>query len=184
MFSGTAQFLIAMPSLINPFFSNSVILMAEYERSGALGFIINLPTGTKVNEALKVMKINHIQKLDVPILFGGPVQTDVFWVLHSSDFSGSSTLKIHEKFHWSLAEEIIPILGEVSCPEIFYAGVGYSGWDEKQLDREIEEGSWWLGDFDIKILFETEMSERWNEAFKSLGTDPGHLIDNMDTTIN
>lgn len=187
MFSDKAEFLIAMPSLKSPIFSNSVILMAEYKHSGALGFIINLPTGTQVNDALKLMNVEHTQPLEIPVLFGGPVQTDFFWVIHSPDFSAVSTIKVHDRFYLTSAQEILPVLNDANCPEIFYAGVGYSGWGAQQLDREIEEGSWWLGEFDIELLFETEMSERWNEAFKSLGADPDHLVDRsdpMDPTIN
>jgi len=187
MFSGKAQFLIAMPSLKSPIFSNSVILMAEHKHSGALGFIVNLPTGTQVSDALKLMNFEHQQPLEIPILFGGPVQTDFFWVIHSADFSAVSTIKIHEQFYLTSAQEIMPVLNDITCPEIFYAGVGYSGWGAQQLDREIEEGSWWLGEFDVDLLFNIEIAERWNEAFKSLGADPEHLIDRsdpMDPTIN
>lgn len=187
MFHGKAQFLVAMPSLNSHIFSNTVILMAENKDSGALGFIINLPTGTQVNDALKLMNIEHTQSLDIPIIFGGPVQTDFFWVIHSPDFVGLSTIKIHDQFYLTSAQEITPILDEESCPQIYYAGVGYSGWGENQLNREIEEGSWWLGDFDISLLFDVELSERWNEAFKILGADPDNLIDNTDPfnpTIN
>ena len=187
MFSGNVNFLIAMPSLISPIFSNTVILMAEYKEKGALGFIINVSMGTTFEEAVKLMNIEHKQPLDIPLLFGGPVQTEYFWVLHSADFAGKSTIKVHDQFYLTAVPEIVPVLNDVNCPEIFYAGVGYSGWGEKQLDREIEEGSWWYGEFDPKILFEVELEKRWDEAFKSLGADPEHLIDltdPMDPQIN
>jgi putative transcriptional regulator len=187
MHAGKAQFLVAMPSLQSPIFSKTVILMAEYKESGALGFIVNLPTGTQVKDALKLMNIEHNQPLDVPILFGGPVQTDFFWVIHSPDFTGVSTIKTHDQFYLTSAQEIMPLLSGTDCPDIYYAGVGYSGWGAQQLDREIEEGSWWLDDFDIDLLFSVDIAERWNEAFKSLGADPEHLVDRsdpMDPTIN
>jgi len=181
MFSGNVNFLIAMPSLKSQFFSNTVILMAEYNEKGALGFIINMPTGTTGAEALEHLKIKHTQPLDIPILFGGPVQTDYFWFIHSADFSSDDfTIKVHDQFHMTLASEIFPLLNDSKCPEIYYAGFGYSGWAAKQLDREIEEGSWWYGEFDPRILFEVELSKRWDEAFKSLGADPESLIDLTD----
>jgi putative transcriptional regulator len=180
MIPGKANFLIAMPSLKSHVFSNSVILMAEYKESGALGFIINLPTGTMVKDALSLMKIEYKQSLDIPVLFGGPVQTDFFWAIHSPEFEGSSTIKVHDKFYLTSAQEIIPLLNETHCPDIFYAGVGYSGWGVSQLDREIEEGSWWYGDFDLDLLFEVEFSKKWDEAFKILGADPEHLFDQSD----
>lgn len=177
---GKANFLIAMPSLKSPIFSNSVILMAEYKDSGALGFIINLPTGTMVKDALSLMKIDHKQSLEIPILFGGPVQTDFFWAIHSPVFQGVSTIKVHDNFYLTSAQELIPLLSDENCPEIFYAGVGYSGWGVKQLDREIEEGSWWYGEFDLDLLFEVDFVKKWDEAFKSLGADPEHLFDQSD----
>jgi putative transcriptional regulator len=154
--------------------------MAEYKETGALGFIINLPTGTMVKDALRLMKIEHAQTLDIPVLFGGPVQTDFFWTIHSSEFTGASTIKIHDRFYLTSAQEILPILMEPHCPEIYYAGVGYSGWGANQLDREIEEGSWWYGEFDLEILFDIEHSKKWDKAFESLGADPEHLIDHTD----
>lgn len=182
MFSGDVNFLIAMPSLKSDIFSNTVILMAEYNEKGALGFIINMPTGTTAQQLAKQMNIEHRQPLDIPILFGGPVQMEFFWVIHSADFKGASTIKVHDQFHLTAVQEIAPLLNDVKCPEIYYVGVGYSGWGEKQLDREIEEGSWWYGEFDPKILFEVELDKRWEEAFKSLGADPEHLIDLTDPT--
>lgn len=187
MFSGTARFLVAMPSLKSTIFSNSVILMANHDSSGALGFIINLPTGTKMDEVFELMEIEYTGHLDVPVLFGGPVSPEFFWFIHSAEFIGKSTIKTHTDFYLTGAGELIPLLGTSDCPDIYYGGIGYSGWAELQLDREIEEGSWWMGDFDLKLLFETDMSERWNEAFKSLGADPDNIIDNsdpFDPTIN
>lgn len=180
MVFGKANFLIAMPSLKSPIFSNSVILMAEYKDSGALGFIINLPTGTLVRDALSLMKIEHSQKLEIPILFGGPVQTDFFWAIHSPEFEGISTIKLHKKLYLTSAQEILPILTDKHCPEIYFAGVGYSGWGVSQLDREIEEGSWWYGEFDLDLLFEVDFPQKWDEAFKILGADPEHLFDQSD----
>ncbi len=187
MIFGKAKFLIAMPSLKSPIFSSSVILMAEYKESGALGFIVNLPTGTLVKDALDLLKIQHTQPLEIPILFGGPVQTDFFWSVHSPEFEGVSTIKVHEDFYLTSAQELIPLLTDPNCPEIYLSGVGYSGWGADQLDREIEEGSWWYGDFDLDLLFKIDSSKRWDHAFKSLGADPEHLVDftnPLDPTIN
>ncbi len=180
MSSGEARFLIAMPSLKGPIFQHSVILMAEYDDKGSLGFIVNLPTGTTAKEALKVMNFDHIQTLDIPILFGGPVQTDFFWVIHSPEFTGITTMKIHDGFYLTSAQELMPLLNNPDCPTIHFCGVGYAGWGTGQLEREIEEGAWWLGDFDISLLFDTEHLDRWNEAFKFLGADPNSLVDKTD----
>ena len=131
MIEGKTKLLIAMPSLEKSIFSNTVILMAEQEESGALGFIVNLPTGTLIRDALKLLSIDREIPENIPILFGGPVQTDFFWFIHSTELTTQSTIKIHEKFYLSSAMEIFPLLGQANSPHIFFSGVGYSGWGEK-----------------------------------------------------
>jgi len=177
---GKATFLLAMPPLKESLFSQSVILMAESNKEGALGFIVNIPTGTLVKDALKVLNMNFNQTFDFPILYGGPVQNDFFWLLHSPEFEGKSTLKFNDKFYLSSAIDIIPLLGDDECPTIYSAGIGYSGWGEKQLDREIEEGSWWRCDIDIEHLFSVPHKNRWNKAFELLGAHPEHLVDHTN----
>lgn len=177
MSTGKAKLLIAMPALEKSVFSHSVVLMAEQEKPGSLGFIINLPTGTRIEEALKLMKIDQPVFKDIPILFGGPVQTDFFWFIHSPEMTTKSTIKLHEQFYLSSALDIFPSLLQKNAPQIFFSGVGYAGWGEQQLEREIEEGVWWLGDFDLDLVFKTEHEKQWKEAIKSLGVDPEHLID-------
>lgn len=187
MISGTANFLIAMPSLKKSVFAHSVILMAEQTAEGALGFIMSVSTGTKVQEALKMLDIELPNLPDVPILFGGPVQTEFFWFLHSTDFQAKSTIKIHPTFFLSSAVEIIPLLNKEKGPQIYYSGVGYAGWGPGQLEKEIEEGSWWQDSFDVDLLFGTHHAEQWSKAFTILGVDPDTLVDKsnpFNPTIN
>ena len=177
MVAGKIQLLIAMPALDRSIFSHTMILMAEQETSGSLGFIVNMPTGTFVRDVLKLMKIDQPFLNEIPILFGGPVQTDFFWFIHSPDFTTKSTIMLHEQFYLSSALDVFPSLRLKDGPQIFFSGVGYSGWGERQLEREIEEGSWWLGNFDLDLVFNTNHEEKWAEAIKSLGVDPERLID-------
>ncbi len=180
MISGNADFIIAMPSLKESVFAHSVILMAEHHKEGALGCIVNLPTGTSIRDALKMMKIKNESLPDIPILFGGPVQTDFFWLIHSTRFMGQSTIRIHPTFSLSSAMEILPILGQDYCPEIYHAGIGYAGWGAQQLEREIEEGSWWEDEFNVDLLFGTPYSDQWGKAFEILGVNPDNLYDPAD----
>lgn len=182
MESKNNSLLIAMPALKESLFSDSVIYLVEYNISGALGFIINSPTTTTVNEALEMMKIKHTHSLNSPILFGGPVQTDFFWVLHSANYSCRSTMKIHDNFSLSSALDILPNIDSPNCPEIFHVGVGYSGWAPAQLDHEIEDGSWWLTEFNKEIVFETVFENRWEKSIKSLGVEPSQLVDFTNTS--
>ena len=172
-----SKILIAMPSLKDSLFTHSVILMGEMNTGGALGFIINLPTSTKARDALEMMKIIQDKPLEHSVLFGGPVQTDFFWVIHSSEFSCKTTMKLNQEISLSYAPEVFPLLNDERCPQIYLTGVGYAGWAPNQLDREIEEGSWWLTEYNLENLLHTPFNSHWNQMMESLGVNPDHLYD-------
>jgi putative transcriptional regulator len=187
MIAGKSKFLIAMPSLIEPVFSHSVVLVAEQAEDGDMGFIINLSTGTSLLKTLKMFNLSLQNVPDIPILFGGPVQRDFFWFLHSTDFQSESTLKIQQTFYISPAVELIPLLKNRNSLQVYYSGVGYVGWGPGQLEKEIEEGSWWLGEFDVDLLLGTPHDQQWNKAFTLMGVDPDTLVDKstpFNTVIN
>lgn len=182
-----AKFLVAMPVLKQSIFSRSVIWMADQEKKGALGVIMNLPTGTLLNDALRLIDVNSKVKVDIPILFGGPVQTDFFWFIHSTEFRSATTIELSSEYYLSSALDILPYLELGQAPKIYFAGVGYSGWAEQQLEKEVEEGDWWLIDIKPEILFSAGYKEQWNVAIKTLGVDPDELVDltdPMDPTVN
>ena len=111
------------------------------------------------------------------IHFGGPVQTEFFWVMHSTDFSCKSTIPINKDLSISAAIDVLPLLGKEKLPVIYQIGVGYSGWGPKQLDQEIEEGSWWYTHIAQEKLLSVEDEIKWDIAIESLGVDPSSLFD-------
>ncbi|MDT8445353.1 MAG: YqgE/AlgH family protein [bacterium] len=180
MESKKASFLIAMPSLQESLFSKSLILMAEHHSEGALGFIVNHDTGANLAQALRLLDLSSIDGVDLPLLLGGPVQTDFFWLLHEPSARCEGTMLLNQEVYLSPASSILA-LPVAERPLIFQAGIGYAGWGPGQLDREIVEGSWWEAELDLKLLFETPLEKRWPEAFESLGAHVQDLIDPGDT---
>ena len=49
----TDHFLIAMPSMEDPFFSGSVVYLCEHNEEGALGIVINKPSPVTMDLVLK-----------------------------------------------------------------------------------------------------------------------------------
>jgi putative transcriptional regulator len=64
----------------------------------------------------------------------------------------------------------------------YYLLLGYSGWYPGQLEREIEENSWLVAPLDTTIVFDVPLEERWNAALRSIGVDPGTLVDMGSST--
>lgn len=179
MDSKKASFLIAMPNLQESIFTHSLILLAENTADGALGFIVNQDSGAKLAQALKLLDLESLGEVELPLLIGGPVQTDFFWLIHEPSFIGQGTMRLHRDLYLSPASDVLsePV---GSRPVVYQAGIGYSGWGPGQLEREIEEGSWWQADLKLDLLFETPLSERWEQAFESLGAHVEHLVDPSD----
>src|SRR6202048_4020840 len=75
---------IAMPSLWDPNFSQTVALICEHTEKGALGMVLNKPLPMKLSDVLSQMKLEPSSDLiaELPVLRGGPVNTDRGFVLH------------------------------------------------------------------------------------------------------
>ena len=163
--------LIAMPTLDGTFFEKSVILLCNYDEEGAFGLVMNHPSKTKVKEVLSDEMHNN-SAFDVPLLVGGPVQPESFWSVHSSDFSAKETTVLSKEIHLSSAQDILNSLAEGNEVNSYHFGSGYSGWGAEQLDREIQEESWWLGPLDESLLLNLNYELRWETTMNNLGFDP------------
>ena len=169
--------LIAMPTLDGTFFEKSVILLCNYDEDGAFGLVMNHPSKTKVKEVLSDEMQNN-SAFDVPLLVGGPVQPESFWAVHSSDFSVKETTVLSKEIHLSSAQDILNSLAEGNKVKSYHFGSGYSGWGAGQLDREIQEESWWLGPLDESLLLNLDYELRWETAMNNLVLTPllQHLL--------
>lgn len=165
----TPQILVAMPSLQDGYFDKSVILLCEYNEDGAMGFVINAPSTTSVDDLLLELglKANPPQRKE--ILIGGPVQPELCWVVHSSDYQGQSTTRLSGDLCLSAAQEVLTSITEGVVPEYYMLGVGYAGWSAGQLDQEIEQDAWWMADIDIMSILRHRPEARWEKVMDALG---------------
>jgi putative transcriptional regulator len=163
------QILVAMPSLKDGYFDKSVILLCEYNESGAMGFVINSPSTTSVDDLLRELGLNGHPYQNRPIMIGGPVQPELCWVVHSGDYEGRSTTALGQSLCLSAAQEVLTSITEGVAPEHSLLGVGYAGWGPGQLDREIEQEAWWLADLDPLAVLQHTCEDRWDKVMEHLG---------------
>ncbi|KAK3606876.1 hypothetical protein CHS0354_018470 [Potamilus streckersoni] len=164
--------LLAMPGLDDGIFRRSVILLAEHDDEGAMGFAVNLDTRKTLNDVLLRTEPGYIPDRNFPILLGGPVKTEFFWVLHppcETDFK--STLKFFDELYITSGHEVLPYYVRHMSPKIYGVGVGYSGWNKQQLEQEIKNGSWWETTKPAEELFSIPLKKRWEYLFKELGVN-------------
>jgi len=173
------HFLIAMPSLTDPYFKQSVVYLCEHDELGAMGFIINYPVKLTIQELLKnAESIDHEPNppLKNPVFLGGPLDMDRGFVLHSptSDTDNKSTL-LNDHLMMSNSNTILCSLGTAHEPTNYMVTLGYASWDSGQLEEEINKNQWLTIDFEDDIIFDTPAEQRWASSLQKLGVDPLQL---------
>ena len=168
------HFLIAMPSLHDPFFRRSVTYICEHSADGAMGLVINNPIDINVGDLLKKIDIDSdklVPQSNNMVFSGGPVQTDRGFVLHSPQPGWSSSLQLSNDLMVTTSKDILQAIANNDAPEHYLIALGYSGWTAGQLEKELAENSWLTIPASKELLFDTEPSLRWEKAAQILGVN-------------
>lgn len=171
------HFLIAMPSLEDPYFSRSVVYICEHNENGTMGVVINKPLEQlTVLEVLSKLHIDPTPKvsslhLDQPVFDGGPLAEDRGFILHTPLQKFSSSIQLAESVMITTSKDVLETLGTASQPPEALVALGYSGWEAGQLESELLENSWLTVEADSQILFHTPIADRWQAAAQKLGID-------------
>jgi len=169
----TNQFLIAMPAMDDPNFSQTVTLVCEHSDRGALGIVINRTLPMTLGEVFEQLGLDSTRSRvnDQPVLRGGPVQTERGFVLHTPAGKWESSLPFSEKMHLTTSRDILDALAVGEGPADAVIALGYAGWDAGQLDEEMARNAWLTVDADDRVLFATPVEQRWHAAARLLGVD-------------
>ena len=171
------QFLVAMPGLLDPHFNHSVTLLCEHTEHGALGLVVNRPTELKLVDMLKHMKLAHpaLENTDHIVYWGGPVQTERGFVIHSDAGKWESSLRVAEDLYITTSKDVLTAIGRGDGPTRFLVTLGYAGWAAGQLENEIKDNSWLNTPVDKAILFDLPIATRWEAAARLIGVDVTQL---------
>jgi putative transcriptional regulator len=164
----TGQLLVASPTMGDPRFVQTVILMVRHDRNGALGIVINRPLGdrplAKLLEALGDKEAGVTGT--VRIFAGGPVQPDIGFVLHSADYHRADTVDIDGHVAMTSSREILRDIGNQRGPNKSLIAFGYAGWAPGQLEGELAHGFWFTTPQDAKLVFDDDRDAVWDNAIK------------------
>jgi len=171
------QFLIAMPSLADANFSQTVTLICEHNAQGALGLIINRPMRMRMNEVFEQLDLGGTPTSlqDQLILQGGPVQPDRGFVIHRAGASWESTVKVSDQIHVTTSRDILNAVAAGQGPSPLCMVLGYAGWEAGQLEAEVSQNSWLTVPMNERILFDTPYEQRWLAAAQLLGVNMNTL---------
>lgn len=169
----TDQLLIAMPALADPNFFQTVTYISEHSANGALGLVINRPLNLTLDQLLDHLDIatERPELAKMPIHYGGPVQPEQGFVLHSPVGQWGATLRVTGDIGITTSRDILQAVADGQGPERLLVTLGYAGWGPGQLERELAENSWLSGPATFDILFQTPSDQRWLAAAALLGVN-------------
>ncbi|MEQ1533664.1 MAG: YqgE/AlgH family protein [Sideroxydans sp.] len=169
----TNHFLIAMPAMTDPFFAKSLTYVCEHNDEGAMGIVVNRPISLNLSELFAQinMPLTQPELEDMPVHFGGPVQTDRGFVLHNAGGKWQSTLQVNDKIELTTSKDILQAVGEGTGPSNLLITLGYAGWSEGQLEQELAANAWLSVPATEHILFDLPADEKLAAAMALLGVD-------------
>jgi len=179
------KFLIAMPSLGDPNFRRSVVLLGAHSiDAGAFGLVVNRPIDVELPDVLRELGLEPPSTVLPRVLSGGPVEPSHGFVLFEL---GNAQPEADDL----MLPAGLTVSGSADTLTTFTSGersgryslvLGYSGWFPGQLETEIEENSWLVAPLDTSIVFDVPYEDRWVAALNSIGVDPGTLVDSGSAT--
>lgn len=149
-------------------FRRTVILIAEHDDEGTIGFVLTRPVDMQI-DAL----ISAFPKFAARVGHGGPVGHDSIHFVHNLGDELRESLPIVDGLWWSGDfEQLISMvdLGKVRVDDILFF-IGYSGWSPGQLDAEIKDGSWIVSNLSVKEILTEDPKELWKSILKPINSN-------------
>lgn len=170
--------LAASPDLKDPNFMHTVVLMCQHTVDGALGLVINRPSGLTVDQLLPEHPLLARQKRGV--FTGGPVGLNTLQFLHVLPQRIPGGIELGRGL-WlgGELEALAAYLAEFAAEADRHVRlvVGYSGWSSGQLESELASGSWVPAPIEPAWVFEADPSTMWRRVLRSLGNETAGLED-------
>lgn len=167
--------LVAMPSLADPEFAQSVTLVCEHSTErGALGIVINKPLPMTLAEVFEQMDLETADTTlgARPVLRGGLVNRDRGFVVHRAEGEWDSSHQIAEGIQITTSKDVLAAMARGEGPRDAFVALGYAGWSAGQLEQEMKDNAWITLPIDERILFEMPLEDRWHAVWRQLGVDP------------
>ncbi len=144
-----------------------------------MGIVVNRPISLTLSELFAQINLPLKQSEldDLPIHFGGPVQTDRGFVLHEAGGNWQSTMQVNDKIELTTSKDILQAVGEGHGPQHMLVTLGYAGWSQGQLEQEVAANAWLSVPANEHILFDLPAEERLPAAMALLGVDYASLSD-------
>lgn len=168
------HFLVAMPQLKDPNFESSLVYLCEHSDEGAMGIVVNRPTGLALSEMLEQLGLD-IPKGAQSVYTGGPIQVERGFVLHNGGDRWQATLEVAPGIQVTTSRDILEDLSRGDGPEDCLVALGYAGWSAGQLEQELVDNAWLTCPADADTLFKVPDEDKAATALAKIGVDLNQL---------
>ena len=158
----TPILLVAKPTLLDPNFFKTVVLVIRPAEGGPLGVILNRPIKVTIKEAFP----DHpaLSKRSDPLHFGGPVRPQALMFLFRSKVEPQHALPVIDDLYMSgHSDQLDQVLRNGGAVRFFF---GYSGWAPAQLEMEVARDSWWVLPADLDTVWNADPRTLWQEMVR------------------
>jgi putative transcriptional regulator len=170
----TGQVLIAMPSMADPRFAQSVIFVCAHSADGAMGIVVNRPLASPdFEDLLRQLGVDPLPPArTIRMCAGGPVDNARGFVLHTTDWTTEGSLQVDDRLALTASLDILKAIATGGGPKQGVLALGYAGWGPGQLDAEIQQNAWLSAPADLPVLFDGDDDTKWRRALAALHVDP------------
>ena len=157
--------LISEPYIDDDYFDKSVIFMCEHNEEGSFGFVLNHYIESTLDELVDDVKAKF------KISLGGPVETQNLYFLHSRPDLISNENEVLDGIYLGGDFETVKNLineNKISDKEVKFF-LGYAGWSDNQLEKELSEHAWLITDYDRNYILNNSSETLWKEILEDLG---------------
>jgi putative transcriptional regulator len=159
------QLLLASPTLHDPNFTRTVVLIGVHNSDGAMGVVLNRPSTVTVGEA--VPQLEPAVREEEQVYLGGPVQPGSVVLLAEFLDPAHAGLFVLGRIGFPAADADLEQLGEATARRRVFAG--FAGWGEGQLDAELEHGDWIAHSALAEDVFTDDPEELWSRVLTRKG---------------
>ncbi len=155
------RILISEPFLSDHYFRRSVVYLTEHNEEGSFGFVLNKPVEIRINEI-----VDDFPESDFPISVGGPVNNNTVHFLHTLGEMIPDSVAVADGIWWGGDFDHIKTLiasGVVNQNQLRFF-LGYAGWSTGQLNVELEEHAWLVGNISPGMVMQGMESEFWSDT--------------------
>ena len=160
--------LVASPSLGDPNFEQTVLLIIEHGTGGTVGLVLNRPTNVTLSEVLP--DLPALKRTNHRLFAGGPVGRTQMALLFRLKEPYPDARRIIDEIYLGTPRVLERIIAQPKQTESVRAFAGFAGWAPGQLDYEMLQGSWGVLPSDTFDIFDSDPATLWPDCISRLQT--------------